>query len=190
LPRPQGEKLLKKRDHTEGTGTRVGNYFELGAGGLNVLAACLNEKVALYKIDISGVDGCKLSKLLEFTADFKKEEPATNVCRFSSDNRLIGTGGDDCIARVFQLNPDNAFKHEGDELKPALCLEGHFEPINCIDFSSDSKLLISSSGDCSCLIFNSDIKSPAKGQRLHKLTFGDGLQDAKNLLMRGCFFSG
>lgn len=153
------------------------------------MAACLNERVALYKIDFTG-PACKLIKLLEFTADFKKEEPAVNVCRFSTDNRLIGTGGDDCVARVFQLNPDNAFKHEGEELKPALCLEGHFEPINCLDFSSDSKLLVTSSGDYSCLIFNCDLKSPTKGQRLHKLTFGDGLQDSKNLLMRGCFFSG
>lgn len=68
-------------------------------------------------------------------------------------------------------------------------LEGHFEPVNCVDFSPDEKLLVSSSSDCSCIIFNIDQSSRTKGQKLHKLTFSDGLSDAKNLLMRGCYFS-
>lgn len=134
----------------------------------------------------------KLLKLREFQADFKKgDEPSANVCRFSSDNSLIATGGDDCTVRVFKLDPSKGFKTEENEpeLRAILTLEGHFEPVNCVDFSPDSKLLISSSTDCSCFIFNCDLTSKTKGQRLHKLTFGDGLLDSKNLLMRGCFFA-
>ena len=52
LADPGREKILKNLVHSEGTGTRVGNYFELGSQGLNILAACLTERVAIYKIEI------------------------------------------------------------------------------------------------------------------------------------------
>lgn len=70
-----------------------------------------------------------------------------------------------------------------------MTLEGHCDGVNCVSFSPDETLLVSSSSDCSCIIFNIDQASRTKGQRLHKLTFSDGLNDAKNMLMRGCFFS-
>ncbi len=48
----------------------------------------------------------KLIKLLEFQADFKKEEASVNCCRLSRDNSLIATGSDDCVVRVFKLGSD------------------------------------------------------------------------------------
>ena len=128
---------------------------------------------------------------MEFVADFKKgEEVSVNCCRLSSDNGLIATGGEDCLVRVFKLDAANGFKvNTGEETKAIMTLEGHCDPVNCVDFSSDSKLLVSSSTDRSCIIFNVDTTSKFKGQRLHKLTFSDGLNDTKNMLMRGCFFS-
>ena len=53
-----------------------------------------------------------------------------------------------------------------------------------MDFSYDNKLLVSSSTDKSCIVFNLE----KQGQMIQKLTFSDGI-DPKNMLMRGCFFS-
>lgn len=46
-------RLLKELVHSEETGRGVANYLELGAGGLNVLAACVTEKIVIYKIDVA-----------------------------------------------------------------------------------------------------------------------------------------
>jgi WD40 repeat protein len=136
----------------------------------------------------------KLIKLSEFVADFKKgEEASLNCCRLSNDNCLIATGGDDCNARIFSLTTGKGFSLDTlpkDSINPILTLEGHCDPVNCVSFSPDSKLLITSSSDRSCIIFNIDRTNPrTMGQRMHKLTFSDGTNDAKNMLMRGCFFS-
>jgi|LauGreDrversion4_2_1035121.scaffolds.fasta_scaffold569249_1 hypothetical protein len=48
---------------------------------------------------------------MEFVADFKKgDEPSVNCCKFSFDNGLIATGGDDCLVRIFKLDPSSGFK--------------------------------------------------------------------------------
>lgn len=135
----------------------------------------------------------KLIKLLEFQADFKKgEEASLNCCKLSSDNTLLATGGDDCVARVYSLTTGNEFTPDTvpkGEIKPIITLEGHSDPVNCVSFSSDAKLLVTSSSDRSCLIFNVDRNSRTVGQILQKLSFSDGSNDSKNMLMRGCFFS-
>lgn len=136
----------------------------------------------------------KLIKLIEFVADFLKgDEASLNCCKLSYDNCLIATGGDDCSARLYSLTSSNTFSPDtlpiGD-MKPIVTLEGHCAPVNCVSFSSDNKLLVTSSSDRSCIIFNVDRANPRTlGQRLHKLTFSDGTNDLKNMLMRGCFFS-
>lgn len=66
---------------------------------------------------------------------------------------MIAAGGDDCIVRVYSLNVTD-FKTSDKIFE----LEGHFEPINSLDFSKDNKLLVSSSLDKSCLIFNLEKK--------------------------------
>jgi WD40 repeat protein len=60
--------------------------------------------------------------------------------------------------RLFKLDPTNGFKQaEGaGELKAEVTLEGHCDPVNCVDFSQNNKLLISSSTDKSCIIFDVD----------------------------------
>ena len=96
---------------------------------------------------------------MEFVADFKKgDEPSVNCCKFSFDNGLIATGGDDCLVRVFKLDPASGFKAPEGEFKPILTLEGHCDPVNNVDISPDCKLLVSSSTDRSCIIFNLDPK--------------------------------
>lgn len=98
-------------------------------------------------------------------ADFKRgDEASVNCCRLSSDNSLLATGGDDCMVRLFKLEPQNGFKPNPiDQGKPILTLEGHCDGVNCVDFSPDEKLLVSSSIDSSCIIFNVDLASRTKG---------------------------
>lgn len=107
----------------------------------------------------------KLIKILEFQADFKSNgEAFLNCCRLYKDNSLLATGGDDCKVRLFKLNPEKKFEvDDPNNIKPVLTMEGHFDSINCVDFSPDGKLLISSSSDSSCFIYNVDLESKMKG---------------------------
>ena len=77
-------------------------------------------------------------------------------------------------------------------MQPICTLEGHCEPVNSLSFSPDNRILVTSSSDRSCIIFNIDRAGDKRqlGVRLHKITFSDGTNDAKNMMMRGCFFSG
>ena len=110
----------------------------------------------------------KLIKLTEFQGDFKQgDEPFLNCCRLYRDNTLLATGGDDCKVRIFKLNPEDSYKPVCEPLEnkseinspnaPVLTLEGHWDSINCVDFSPDGKLLVSSSSDSSCFIYNVDL---------------------------------
>ena len=66
---------------------------------------------------------------------------------------MIATGGDDCIVRVFTLDTKD-FKSSNKILE----LTGHFESVNAVDFTPNKKLLITSSTDKSCLIFDLEKK--------------------------------
>ena len=92
---------------------------------------------------------------------------------------MIAAAGDDCIIRLYKLNTTD-FKSSEKMFE----MNGHHENVNCLDFSQDDNLLISSSVDKNCFIFN--LKQ--KGQRIQKLTFMDSTFD-RNMQMRGCFFS-
>ena len=86
------------------------------------------------------------------------------MCRFSRDNTLLATGGDDCLIRLFKLDPASGSKKDQEqEVKPVLTIEGHFEPVNCVDISPDGNLLVSTSIDCSSYIYNIDLTSRTKG---------------------------
>lgn len=43
--------ILRKKTHTENTGNKVANFME-NANGLNVIAACLTNYLALYKFHV------------------------------------------------------------------------------------------------------------------------------------------
>jgi WD40 repeat protein len=125
--------------------------------------------------------------------DFKKgDEAFLNCCKLSNDNCMIATGGDDCNARLYSLTSGKEFSLDTlpqAPFNPIVTLEGHNEPVNCVSFSPDQKLLITSSTDRSCIIFSIDNTRNNMGQIMHKLTFSDGTNDFKNMMMRGCFFS-
>ena len=76
-------------------------------------------------------------------------EPSVNSCRFSPDNSLLATGGDDCNVRVFSLSTVDFTSSS-----LLYTLEGHSEPVNSVDFSADKSLLVSASVDHSCLVFD------------------------------------
>ena len=99
-------------------------------------------------------------KLLDFQADFSKDNPSLNICRFSHDNTLLATGGDDCISRVYAITTGSRFSldtiPQGPQIEPICKLEGHSDIVNSMAFSHDNRLLVTSSSDRSCLIFNVD----------------------------------
>lgn len=80
-----------------------------------------------------------------------------NCCKFSRDNSLLATGGEDCKVRIYELDIKD-YKSS----KMIFELEGHYEPINGVDISPDKKFAISSSSDRSCLIYNLE----KRGQRI------------------------
>lgn len=47
-----GQRIMKNKVHEESTQKDCPNFFDLGAGGLNIMAACVTAKVILYKIDL------------------------------------------------------------------------------------------------------------------------------------------
>lgn len=60
-----------------------------------MLAACLTEDFALYKIQKDGT----LELLLKVKADFSKVDASLNTCSLSWDNSILVTGGDDHLVR-------------------------------------------------------------------------------------------
>jgi len=102
-----GSLILKNLVHEEQMGIDCPNFFDLGAGGLNLLASCVTPRVLVYKIGLE--KNGALVKLLDFKADFKKEDSSLNVCKFSTDNCLLATGGDDFDARVYQITTGERF---------------------------------------------------------------------------------
>ena len=90
-----------------------------------------------------------MAKLQEFQADFKEVEPFLKCSKFSSDNQLLVTGGEDCIVRVYDLNTQD-YKSSTKKFE----LQGHSEPITSLDISPDKKYIVSSSSDKSCLIYD------------------------------------
>jgi len=48
----RGSYILKDEVHKESTGMDCANFFDIGANGLNLLAACATPRVLIYKIDL------------------------------------------------------------------------------------------------------------------------------------------
>lgn len=115
-----GEELLQATNlvHEESTEKAVANFLQTARDNNSLLAACLTEQVAVYKVD-SGSG--KLSLLLKVQADFSDKEASLNQCVLRQN--VLVTGGDDTIVRVFTLK-DNTIS-ETNELKgPCLPVTG------------------------------------------------------------------
>ena len=66
----------------------------------NWILAAVGKDVCLYEIDdTSGV----LKLLSSIESDWSKEDPSVNKCIFSDDESMVVSGGDDGIARVFEI---------------------------------------------------------------------------------------
>lgn len=60
------------------------------------MAVCLNEMVALYKVDIKSG---KMDLCIKQQADFSEKDPCVNQCILN--NGVLVTGGDDKKVRIF-----------------------------------------------------------------------------------------
>jgi WD40 repeat protein len=138
--------------HEEQTGKDVANFID-AAHNLNVIAVCMGQFTAIYKISMPKG---QLELLTKFQTDFRKEDPASNCCRWSRDNAGLAVGGDDTIIRLYKVASKD-FK--GD--MPLVCElkeGGHSEAINSIDISPGKTLLISAGDDSSACVWNLSTK--------------------------------
>ena len=154
----EGSNLLKNQVHEELTGNEVCNFMyvakDVSVGqleltnfqGLNVMATSLTQDVGIYKIESKTG---KLILLQRFQGDFSAKEASLNQCVLSFDNKLLATGGDDSVVRLYTLAEDfksytakQEFKNCGD------C------PITSVDISRDNKILIAASKDCNTYIID------------------------------------
>jgi hypothetical protein len=87
----------KKPIHEEITGKAAALFMQVPRNGLNIVAACLNEEIVIYKIDKTG----KLIKNLTQVVDTSTKEPCLNCCSISYDSKSIATGGDDNMVRLY-----------------------------------------------------------------------------------------
>lgn len=121
--------ILTKIVHEESTNEGVANFMSIPKDGSNTLMALVDNFVHFYTIE---KQSGKLELLHKFQADFAQENPSLNHAVISSNNSFLATGGDDHVARVFQLAP--GFK--GSELK--LKVEHSQAPISSLDISRDN----------------------------------------------------
>ena len=81
----------------------VPDFMYIARSGLNIIAVCLNETVALYKIEPTN------GKLIHFfteQADYAPKDSSVNYCILTMDNSILATGGTDCITRLHYLQKD------------------------------------------------------------------------------------
>jgi len=114
--------------------------------GLNIIAVCLNETIALYKIEPT-----KGTLIHFFTeqADFAVKDSCLNCCSLSLDNSILATGGADCITRLHYLQKDfkSINKQAENTNNGVVELCGPTLAVTGMDFSHDNKLLIVMSKD-------------------------------------------
>ncbi|XP_075212300.1 guanine nucleotide-exchange factor SEC12 isoform X2 [Lycorma delicatula] len=75
--------------------------------------------------------------------DFSKEEPIQRVVRISRNGSLMATGGTDGHVRVWKFP----------SLKPVLTIEAHTKEIDDLDFSPDSKSVVTISKDGQAVVW-------------------------------------
>ena len=131
----EGSNLLKNQVHEELTGNEVCNFMYVA------------KDVSVGQLELTNFQG--LNVLQRFQGDFSAKEASLNQCVLSFDNKLLATGGDDSVVRLYTLAEDfksytakQEFKNCGD------C------PITSVDISRDNKILIAASKDCNTYIID------------------------------------
>lgn len=125
------------------------------ANGLNVIAACLNNFVGLYKFHFKDAEGKlsgKLSFLQEFQADFSLKDSALNCLKWSLDNTTLVVGGEDRTIRIYKVADPKDFTVPM-ELQAEL-KGGHYDTINGLDISPAKTLVLSSGQDSQANVWN------------------------------------
>jgi WD40 repeat protein len=156
------------------------DFMYIARSGLNILAVCLNDTIALYKIEAT------TGKLIHFfteRADFAAKDSCLNCCCLALDNSILATGGADCVTRLFYLQKDFKGVDRQQETNGVVELSGPSVPVTGVDFSHDNKLVLVLSKDKQTHIFD-----VAKRQVLQKLTFMSAAKDG-NMDIKGAFFT-
>ncbi|XP_037928141.1 prolactin regulatory element-binding protein [Teleopsis dalmanni] len=120
----------------------------------------LNANLKRIRFDIKAADSVQ--------TDFLTEEPLQRVVRISPDGRLMATGGTDGHLRVWTFP----------QMVQTEDFNAHTKEIDDIDFSPDSKFIVTISKDAQCFIW--DIHN---SKQLHKLNW-DTPEGAKYLFKR------
>ncbi|EIE22407.1 putative TAF5 [Coccomyxa subellipsoidea C-169] len=103
---------------------------------------------------------------------FVNTHQSLNCVSFSSDGAMIAGGFADSSVRVYDASKRaaNGAKPQGDE---AIVLRGHSRPVYGLDFSMDSRLLLSSSGDGTVRLWSTDLFANLVAYRGHTFPVWD-----------------
>lgn len=129
--------------------TELLSYFQFGYKELNYFCAAISKNVAIFQIDPKSGN---LDEIKRIEADFHEKTPEVTKVRWSQDNKLIVSGGEDGVMRVFRVNYSGSTKIDGFELAHELGI--HSEAINDVCINQDNTLAISSSSDKTCRIYS------------------------------------
>mmetsp|Transcript_3755 Transcript_3755/g.3484 ORF Transcript_3755/g.3484 Transcript_3755/m.3484 type:complete len:238 (+) Transcript_3755:200-913(+) len=146
--------------------------------GLDYIVGAISKFAAIFSINSKSGE---VSEIDRIEADFHEKEPEVTKTRWSQDNKIIISGGEEGILRVFKVNFAAPNQVSGFELTNEL--GQHSEGITDISINSDNSLVVSASTDKTCRIYTLKDEKCIK-----RLSFSEGI-GMENLKFKGSLFS-
>jgi WD40 repeat protein len=139
---------LKEELYSHDFGKELMTHFMFANVTENYLIAAVSKFVVLFSIDPStGI----LKELSRYEADYASDLPGVSKVKWSNDDKLVVSGGEDGTMRIFKVNSDNK-SIQGLQLE--IELGSHMRDINDVSISPNNELAVSSSSDKTCRIYN------------------------------------
>jgi COMPASS component SWD3 len=154
------------------------SHFEFAYNGLDYFVAAISKSVGIYQIDPKSGE---VNEVQKTEGDFHEKEPEVAKSKWSRDNKLIVTGGEDGIMRVYKVIFSDTNLISGFELSDEL--GAHSQGITDVCINQDSSIVVSASVDKTLRIYSLKDKHCIK-----KLAFSEGI-GSENLQFKGVVFS-
>lgn len=127
--------------YTQDLGKELMSNFSFSSLGNNYMVAAVSKFVVIFSIDLK--TGA-LSEITRYEADFAADLPSVSKVKWSADDKLIVSGGEDGTMRVFNVIYN---KSEVAGLEQKIELGSHLRDINDVSINSTNELAVSSSTD-------------------------------------------